>query len=174
VSSRENTLERMLWRQQRGVGSKAVSCTTPWKTCTPNEARSALDLFINVYRLAKRLSDNPAKTDFSIDVQHEASYKRFFFRFHSFIFHYNINFFLFLSDCIILEYQVAMFVHDQGKGVQLTDVPEFCTSPPGDNDDCVTSFLDSSASCVSGPARSSWWGDGVCLPSFDHVSGSHL
>ncbi|CAB4020202.1 beta-1,3-glucosyltransferase isoform X1, partial [Paramuricea clavata] len=64
-------------------------------------------------RLAKRLNDNPAKTDFSIDVQHEAT----------------------------------MFVHDQGKGVQLTDVPEFCTSPPGDNDDCVTSFLDSSASC---------------------------
>ena len=42
-----------------------------------------------------------------------------------------------------------MFVHDGGKGVQLSDVREFCTSSPGDDDDCVTSFFDSSASCVS-------------------------
>jgi hypothetical protein len=42
-----------------------------------------------------------------------------------------------------------MFVHDGGKGVQLSDIREFCTSPPGDDDDCVTSFFDSSASCVS-------------------------
>ena len=42
-----------------------------------------------------------------------------------------------------------MFIHDKGKGVELTDVHEFCTTPPGDDDDCVTSFSDSSASCVS-------------------------
>ncbi|XP_028400737.1 beta-1,3-glucosyltransferase-like isoform X2 [Dendronephthya gigantea] len=64
-------------------------------------------------RLAKQLNDNPAKMDFSIDVQHE----------------------------------IAMFIHDKGKGAELTDVREFCTSSPGDNDDCVTSFYDSSASC---------------------------
>ena len=42
-----------------------------------------------------------------------------------------------------------MFIHDKGKGVELTDVHAFCTTPPGDDDDCVTSFSDSSASCVS-------------------------
>ena len=42
-----------------------------------------------------------------------------------------------------------MFIHDKGKGVELTDVHEFCTLSPGDNEDCVTSFYDSSASCVS-------------------------
>ena len=42
-----------------------------------------------------------------------------------------------------------MFIRDGGGGAQLTNVREFCTLPPGDNDDCVTSFLDSSASCVS-------------------------
>ena len=42
-----------------------------------------------------------------------------------------------------------MFIHDGGRGAQLTNVRELCTLPPGDDDDCVTSFLDSSASCVS-------------------------
>lgn len=42
-----------------------------------------------------------------------------------------------------------MFIDDKGKGVELTHVREFCTTTPGDDDDCVTSFLDSSASCVS-------------------------
>lgn len=42
-----------------------------------------------------------------------------------------------------------MFIHNKGKGVELTDVSEFCTTRPGEDDKCVTSFFDSSASCVS-------------------------
>ena len=48
---------------------------------------------------------------------------------------------------IDVQHELAMFIHDGGRGAQLTNVRELCTLPPGDDDDCVTSFLDSSASC---------------------------
>ena len=41
-----------------------------------------------------------------------------------------------------------MFIYNDGKGIELSDVPEFCTTHPGEDDQCVTSFNDSSASCV--------------------------
>lgn len=48
---------------------------------------------------------------------------------------------------IDVQHEVAMFIYNGGKGVELSHVPEFCTTRPGEDDQCVTSFYDSSASC---------------------------
>ena len=46
--------------------------------------------------------------------------------------------------------QVAMFIRDEGKGVLLTDVPEFCTSSQetSESTECVTAFNSAPPSCV--------------------------
>lgn len=41
-----------------------------------------------------------------------------------------------------------MYIFHDGKGIKLTDIPEFCTSTLDDDETCVTSFIDSSMSCV--------------------------
>ena len=42
-----------------------------------------------------------------------------------------------------------MFIRDEGRGTLLTDVPEFCTSEPKDQQDCVTSLKSGGPECVS-------------------------
>ena len=42
-----------------------------------------------------------------------------------------------------------MFIREDGKGTLLTDVPEFCTSEPTINQECVTSLKSSGPDCVS-------------------------
>ena len=41
-----------------------------------------------------------------------------------------------------------MFIRDEGRGTLLTDVPEFCTSEPRDNQECVTSLKTGGPNCV--------------------------
>lgn len=52
------------------------------------------------------------------------------------------------SDFTIdVQHEVAMFIRDEGRGTLLTDVPEFCTSEPGDNQECVTSLKTGGPNC---------------------------
>ncbi|XP_046840897.1 beta-1,3-glucosyltransferase-like isoform X2 [Xenia sp. Carnegie-2017] len=48
---------------------------------------------------------------------------------------------------IDVQHEVAMYIFHDGKGIKLTDIPEFCTSTLDDDETCVTSFIDSSMSC---------------------------
>eukprot|EP00058_Branchiostoma_floridae_P020281 XP_002605771.1 hypothetical protein BRAFLDRAFT_121883 [Branchiostoma floridae] len=41
---------------------------------------------------------------------------------------------------IDLKHEIAMYIYDSGKGVRLTDVPQFCAGPQNDNVKCVTTF----------------------------------
>ncbi|CAH1232352.1 B3GLCT [Branchiostoma lanceolatum] len=41
---------------------------------------------------------------------------------------------------IDLKHEIAMYIYNSGKGVRLTDVPQFCAGPQNDKDKCVTAF----------------------------------
>ncbi|KAJ7387327.1 fucose metabolic process [Desmophyllum pertusum] len=52
------------------------------------------------------------------------------------------------SDFTIdVQHEVAMFIRDEGQGTLLTDVPEFCTSEPVDQQECVTSLKSGGPEC---------------------------
>ncbi|XP_031557357.1 beta-1,3-glucosyltransferase-like [Actinia tenebrosa] len=52
------------------------------------------------------------------------------------------------SDFTIdVQHEVAMYIWNDGKGISLTDVPEFCTSKPGEDKLCATSFNSTPFDC---------------------------